>query len=88
MSRVREQRSSLLAKPLANIVGFLTDESVYVLPFSRLGRAFYDFDKINTDVSSAIVFTRIMMAGMYYRSTSYSDRSHANCSIADSQKNN
>jgi hypothetical protein len=88
MSRVRHQRSSLLAKPLANIVGFRTDESVYVLPFSRLGTIFDDFDKMNTDVSCAIVFTRIMMAGMFYRSTSYSDRSHADFSIAGSRTNN
>jgi hypothetical protein len=88
MSRVRHQRSSLLAKPLANIVGFWTDESVYVLPFSRLGRTLYDFEKMNTNVSCAIVFTRIMMAGTFYRSTSYSDRSHADFSIADSRRNN
>jgi hypothetical protein len=90
MSRVRHQRSSLLAKPLANMVGFLADESMYVtlLPFSRLGTISYDCDKVNTDVSCAIVFTRIMMAGMFYRSTSYSDRSHADFSIADSRTNN
>jgi hypothetical protein len=29
-----------------------------------------------------------MMAGMFYQSTSYSDRSHADFSIADSQTNN
>jgi hypothetical protein len=72
MSRVRRQRSSLLAKPLANIVGFLIDESMYVLPFSRLGRTFYDFDTMSANVCCAIVSTRIMMAGTFYRSTSYS----------------
>ena len=88
MARVRHQRSSLLAKPLANMVGFLADESMYVLPFSRLGTISYDCDKVNTDASCAIVFTRIMMAGMFYRSTSYSDRSHADFSITDSRTNN